>query len=210
MEEISLWAGFILTLMVFSYVLGDNFLYRLAAYVFVGLTAGYVTVITWNSVLMPWVRQTILSGGGPAVVILGAVPLVLGASLLFKGTNRFGRLGGVALALLIGVGTSVALVGSVSGTLIPLAAGAARPDLDLPSFLISIIGVVCALVYFQYSSRRAPSGEPRRALPISLMAAIGQIFIVVTLGALYAAAILTSLVVFTDRVAYLIARIGGS
>ncbi|HLV33734.1 MAG TPA: hypothetical protein VKY59_01415, partial [Spirillospora sp.] len=63
MEQIGLWAGFVLTLMVFSYILGDNFLYRLAVYVFVGLAAGYIVVITWESVIWPWVNGAMLRQG---------------------------------------------------------------------------------------------------------------------------------------------------
>ena len=34
-------AGAVLTLMVFSYLLGDNFLYRIAIHVFIGAAAAY-------------------------------------------------------------------------------------------------------------------------------------------------------------------------
>ena len=51
-DQIGLWIGFILTLMVFSYLLGDNFLYRLAIYIFVGLAAGFVTMATVVGVVM--------------------------------------------------------------------------------------------------------------------------------------------------------------
>ncbi|MBK8134860.1 MAG: hypothetical protein IPK52_03305 [Chloroflexi bacterium] len=207
-SEIGLWAGFILTLMVFSALLGDNFFYRLAVYVFVGMSAGYAAVVTWNSVLIPWIRDTILSGE-PVRVVYGSVPLVLGALLLFKGSARLGRLSGLTMALLIGVGTAVTLIGATAGTLIPLTFGVTKPALDTPSFLISIAGVVCSLVYFQYVAVRTPSGGSRRSLPIMSLSLVGQAFIVVTLGALYASAILSSLAVFSDRVAYIIARLNG-
>jgi preprotein translocase subunit SecF len=60
-EQIGLLVGFILTLMVFSYLLGDNILYRLALYVFVGLSAGYLTLVTVDTVLLPWLNQTVLA-----------------------------------------------------------------------------------------------------------------------------------------------------
>ena len=46
MEELGLMVGFILTLMVYSYLIRDNFLYRIAVYVFVGIAAGFVTIVT--------------------------------------------------------------------------------------------------------------------------------------------------------------------
>ena len=64
-EQVGLWAGLILSLMVFSYLLGDNILYRVAIYVFVGLAAGYVAVVTVESVLLPWLNSTVLAADAP-------------------------------------------------------------------------------------------------------------------------------------------------
>lgn len=208
-EQVGLWIGFILTLMVFSYLLGDNFLYRLATYVFVGLTAGFVTMITVESVLLPWIRSTIQSGD-PGGLILGAIPLLLGLLLLLRTTPRVGRLGQLALAFVIGIGTAVALVGAISGTLLPITnTTAASIGADALNGFILILGVVCTLIYFQYLARRLPTGETRRGLVARAFGAVGQGFIVVTLGALYGGAILSGLVVFSDRIAFILTRIAG-
>ena len=208
-DQIGLWIGFILTLMVFSYLLGDNFLYRLAVYVFVGLAAGFVTMVTVESVLLPWLHATVQSG----VVgnqVLGAVPFILGLLLLFKGQQRFHRLGNLALAFVVGIGTAVALVGAISGTLLPLAnATATSVGGDALNGFILVLGVVCTLIYFQYLARRVPGGETRRGLVVRAFGAVGQGFIVVTLGALYGGAILSGLVIFSERIAFILARIGG-
>lgn len=208
LQEIGLWAGFILTLMVFSYLLGDNFLYRLAVYVFVGLSAGYVAIVTYTSVLLPWLQETVFSGNLGQIVI-GFIPLVLGALLLLKGAGRLGWLAGVTLALLIGVGSAIALVGAVSGTLIPLTLEPTRTGLTLPNFLMSVIAIVCSLFYFMYLAKPTPSGIPRRSLPVAVMALVGEAVIVVTFGTLYAAAILSSLTVFSERIVFMLSRFGG-
>jgi hypothetical protein len=150
-----------------------------------------------------------LLSGEPVRVIYGAIPLVLGGLLLFKGSTRLSRIAGLTMALLIGVGTAVTLIGATAGTLLPLTFGVTRPSLDMPSFLVSIAGVICSLVYFQYIAVRRPDGSARRSLPILSLSLVGQGFIAVTLGALYASAILSSLAVFSDRVAYILARLNG-
>ena len=43
----------VLTLCVFSYLLGDNFLYRLAEYLFVGVAIGYAVVVAFHNILVP-------------------------------------------------------------------------------------------------------------------------------------------------------------
>lgn len=211
-DQIGLWAGFILTLMVFSYLLGDNFLYRLAVYIFVGLSAGFLLMVTVSNVILPWTRLTVLSGDRDQL-ILGSVPFVFAILLLLKTTSRLNRVGNLALAILIGIGTAVALVGAVMGTLIPLVGGTAQSVTTDPlnGFLV-VFGVVCTLIYFQYLARRAPglqAGVNRRGLIGRTFGTIGQGVIVITLGALYGGAILTGLTILSERVAFIFARISG-
>ncbi len=210
-EQVGLWIGFIFTLMIFSYILGDNFLYRIAVYVFVGLAAGYITLVTVENVIVPWIQGTLLSSSaGLGGILIGLVPFVFGILLLLKTSPRLGRIGNIAIAFIIGVGTAVALVGAIAGTLLPLAmstGSGARVDV-LNGFLISL-GVVCTLLYFYYLARRQPDGSTQRRLVVRAAAGMGQLFIVVTLGAIYAGAILTSLTIFSERIGFILARITG-
>jgi hypothetical protein len=69
---------------------------------------------------------------------------------------------------------------------------------------------VSSLIYFQYLARRLPDGSTRRNIVVRFFGTIGQGFIVVTFGALYAAAIISSLTVFSERLGFILARILGS
>jgi hypothetical protein len=210
-EQIGLWIGLVLTLMVFSYLLGDNILYRIAVYLFSGLSAGYAILVTVDNALLPWLRGSVLATDAtPLGMIIGVLPFALLALLMLKGTVRFNGLGQLALAFLIGVGTAVALVGAISGTIIPLAnATSSAVRLDPLNGFLAFVGVVGTLMYFQYIGRRAPGGgeEP---LPFSrVVGAVGRGVVVITLGALYAGAILTSLTIFSERISFILARITG-
>ncbi len=209
-EQIGLLAGFILTLCVFSYVLGDNFLYRIAVYIFIGLAAGYITIVTTESVILPWLRTTLMSGDVGSV-ILGIIPVLLAFLLLLKASPRVAGIGSLALAFIIGVGTAVAVVGAITGTLLPLVNSTSSiRNGDLLNGVIIFIGVICSLIYFQYLARRLPDGRTQRNIVVRFFGRIGQGFIVVTFGALYAAAIISSLTVFSERIGFILARIMGS
>ena len=52
-DLISRAVGLIFTLFIFSYLIGDNFLFRSAVYIFIGVSAGYAAVVVWHYVLMP-------------------------------------------------------------------------------------------------------------------------------------------------------------
>lgn len=208
LELLSGWVGFVLTLLIFSYLLGDNFLYRLAVYVFVGVAAAYSAVVAVEGVLIPWINGTILSGGGAAPLLIGLFPLAIGFLLLLKAVPRLTLLGNLGMAFMIGIGTAVALVGTISGTLIPLttATGTAVVD-NAVNGVVIVLGTITVLLYFQYLSVRNDKDEVVRPLAIRLAGAIGQAFLIVTFASLYAGAILSSLTIVSERIAFLLAQV---
>ena len=77
----------ILTLFVFSYLLGDNVLYRFAEHLFVGVAVGYAMVVAFHTVigsklLMPLIEA--LSDGNWGLVLLLGISLLMGLLLLTK------------------------------------------------------------------------------------------------------------------------------
>ena len=142
-EQIGLWAGFVLTLMIFSYVLGDNFLYRIAVYVFVGLAAGFITIVTVESVILPWLRGTLLAeNAGVGNMLFGLIPLVIG--VLFGITPYLLRIRNGAGLSLVSV-----LVIFMTGLLAPLVL-----SVDILCVPFLIIGFV--LVDFFNRALRGP------------------------------------------------------
>jgi hypothetical protein len=71
-EPLGTIIGLVLTLMVFSYIFGDNFLFRLATHIFVGVAAGYAAVLVIYNIIFP-----LLANPGDELVRLGP-PLILG------------------------------------------------------------------------------------------------------------------------------------
>ncbi len=197
--------GFVLTIMVFSYIFGDNFLFRLASYLFVGVSGGYVGALVIDQVILPRLIYPLLQGSLVEKALAG-IPLALGALLLFKLSPRLARIGNIPMAYLVGVGAAIAVGGAVFGTLLGQIRGAAEPfNLSDPanSFsgllegLVVLVGAVGTLVYFQFGANTRPDQLPRRAPVVESLAVVGQVFIGITLGALFAgvyAAAVTALV----------------
>lgn len=214
------WVSFVLTLLVFSYLLGDNFLYRISIHVLVGVAAAYTVIVAAESVVVPWLNETLLadtagrdSGTMAGLRVLGTIPFLVGVLLLFKYSPRLAPVGDLGLAFVIGVGLAVALAGAVAGTVIPLAraAGQSVGD-DALDGIVIVVGVITTLVYFQYTAVER-EGKLQRPRPVRALGAVGQVFVTVTLGALYAGAILTSLAIFSDvfrtQLEFILDRIGG-
>jgi hypothetical protein len=171
--------------------------------------------------VIPWVEITLTDPNTTAdnevlaLAIVGIIPFIVGFFLLLKLIPRYAPLGNLGSSLIIGIGTGVALVGVVIGTVLPLIdeTGQSINEDESINALVLIGGTICTLLYFQYWSRRGRNDQPRRPLPLRIVAVIGQGFIAVTLGALYAGTILTSLNIFStvinDQLRFVLDQLGG-
>ena len=198
-EPLGTIIGFVLTLMVFSYIFGDNFLFRLATHIFIGVAAGYAAVLVIYNIIFPMLAQP-----GDELVRLGP-PLILGAWLLTKTSPRLSRLGNPVLAYLVGVGAAAAISGALLGTIFPLVDQSTR-ELSGTNVLdvivngsIILVGTLTTLIYFHYGASPTPSGVTKRKTPIEIGAWIGKFFIAITLGAIFAGVYLAVLTVFIER-----------
>ena len=132
------------------------------------------------------------------------IALIMGLLLLLKPVRQLAWLTNSVFAVVIAVGAAVALVGTISGTLLPLTFNTTNSVNDnLVEGIIIFIGVASSLIYFQYQARRNPDGSVERGRISRTVGTLGKGFIVATLGALYATAILTSLTIFTERIGIL-------
>ncbi len=202
--------AFLFTLMILSYLIGDNPLFRVAIYIFVGVSAGYVAAVAWWQVLWPDVVIPALTGT-PTQRMLLAVPVLLGGLLLMKAWPPLTRLGMPAMGLLVGVGAAVALGGAVNGTLLPQL-NATITAFDPKKFssaetlidaIFVLVGLATTLVYFHFSARVTPDGSVSRFRVIELTAFVGSIFVAVTLGVLFAGIYSAALTALIERLHFL-------
>jgi len=215
-EFISALVGLLLTLMVFSYLIGDNPLFRIAVYLFIGVASGYTAAIVWHSVLVPKLFQPLMAFNPLAIV-----PLVFGVSLLAKLSARTAWMGNFAMAVLVGAGAAAAIGGALIGTLLPQAQAAidgfdilsAGSGLEAASRLLEGVivlgGTVFTLASFHFSAGRAADGVPKRNGIIEGIAWVGRIFIAITFGALYAGVYMSALTAMIERLSFVLNFIRG-
>lgn len=199
--------GFLLTVMVFSYLIGDNPLFRMAVYLFIGVASGYAAAVIVNNVLLAKFQALPLND--PVQLAIGLIPFLFAASLLAKLSPRLSWLGNFAMAVLVGVGAATALGGALAGTLIPQAEAAMealtpRSLLDLLEGGVMLVGTVATLAYFQFGARRASDGTVKRNALLEALAWLGRIVIAVTLGVLFAGVYMAALTAMIERLSSLI------
>ena len=209
--------GFFLTLMIFSYLIGDNPLFRIAVYLFIGVSSGYAAVVIWYYVLVP--RFSPLMDDPTQLLLL--IPLILCFSILTKLMPRISWIGSFAMAVLVGVGAATAIGGALLGTLIPQAqasmdaldlgatGGGAAALYKLADGAVMLFGTVFTLAYFHFSAKRVSDGSVKRNAILEILAWVGRIFIAVTFGVLFAGVYMAALIAMIERLSSLINVVKG-
>ncbi len=197
---IGLIIGFLLTLFIYSYIWGDNPLYRLAVHILVGVSAGYAAVVVVRELLLPVYVQL---RANPTTLELagGLVPFVLGLLLVLKRLPRLAWLGTGTIALLVGVGAAVALMGALTGTLLPQVTAAADPD----PVIALIVALLTAVTLLSFTFRTKPHREGTWKRP--WWQQIGQGILMITFGALFASVLNTSFILLIERITFFVDQV---
>ncbi len=208
----------LLTVMVLSYLVGDNAFFRLAVHIFVGTAAGYAGALIWQAVLRPaFVDPVLLNGVGVFADFDFLLPLALVLLLLLKVSPATSRLGTFPLALLVGVVAAVVVGGAITGTLIPQTLASMTSILPVEAnrltgetgfesilnVLIVLIATVSTLFYFAFSGAGEKPGVTTRIARSLRLDTLGRYFIAITFGVMYAGTLMAAIIVLSERVQFL-------
>lgn len=208
--------SFFLTLMVFSYILGDNPFFRFAIYLFIGVASGYAAVVTIYNVILPNLVVPLFSPNREQQLI-ALIPLVLSLLFLTKIFPFTARWGNPSMAYLVGVAAAVAIGGAALGTLFPQITASTnllnlgllqQIDENLTLQLINgsliLLGTLTTLAYFHFSVRTVADEPTARPAWIDWLAGIGRIFIAVTFGFVFAGVYAAALTALVERLHFMV------
>ncbi len=203
-DLVGILLGFILTLFIFSYAWGDNPFFRIATNIFVGVAAGYAIIITIYNVLIPQLIMPLLSNNR-SEMILAVVYLIPSALLLTKISPRLSTIGNPAMAILVGIGAAAALGGAVTGTLFPQVSASIHifDDQNFVSAGIILVGALATLLYFQFGVPKKTEKLSTRTGIFRGISWVGQAFIAITFGALFAGVYFSALTALVERLSYI-------
>jgi len=212
-EFIGLALGFLLTILIFSYLMGDNPFFRLAIHIFIGVSAAYVAVITINNVLIPRLILPLINGTGQERLL--SIILLIPSLFLFLKVTPLRKAGNWAVAILVGIGAAAAIGGAITGTLFPQILGTinsvdptaytittSRWDQAINGIII-VIGTITTLIYFHFGTKDVPGQSDERQPFIEAISKIGKVFIAITFGALYAGVYLSALAALVERLSFI-------
>ena len=214
-NQIEIWIGAALTLMIFSFLWKDNFFYKFAEHLFVGVSAAYWMIVgLWTTILpnlvarlWPGLVKGVLPGAAQAEPqYIFIVPLVFGLLLLTRLLPKVFVLSRMSMGLVIGYAAGTNLIrylqsdmmSQVSKTIVPIvvvADGRLQPG---PTFsnLVLFVGVICGLIYFFFSREHTGVLKPASRIGIWVL--------MVTFGASFGYTVMARISLLTGRVQYLL------
>lgn len=204
-ELFTLIIGVALTVMVFSYILGDRLFFGIATHILIGVSAGFLALVVIQKIILPYLVKPLANVTDPGL-LLALVPLALSILVVLMLFRRGTQAGAIPLAFLGGVLAALAIIGVTRGTLAPQILSMigrfepgklmheAQPQWSaIVEALMILLGVISVLFVFHHRGQ-AKVGEVVRPIFLQGIGSIGQIFIGITFGALFVGLFSTALI----------------
>jgi hypothetical protein len=198
--------------MILSYIFGHNFIFRIALYLLIGVSAGYSVAIVITKVIIPYLVIPFYSGDWTQRILI-IIPIILSFLVLILLILKLKNLGSIPMAIVIGMFAGVLIVGLLLGTLVPQIIGTVdmfstsienvRETSDWISLLdavVMLVGIIASLMFFHHGSDKDAVNAKESSSSNKPFSKLGQIFIGITLGVLFAGVYAMALMALISRI----------
>ena len=196
------WVAGVLTLAIYSFLYKDNPFYKVAEYIFVGISAGYWAVFLWWNYAYPNLFVPLGEGN-----YWNIIPILLGFMMFTQLSKRTSWLVRFPLTFVLGVSLGLQIVAAVEGDMVPqlrgtfspFAPGALFNTYDFwtsVGFIVLLVGVLSTLIYFFFSK------EHKGILGVG--SRIGVYFLMVAFGASFGYTIMARISLLFGRLHFLL------
>ena len=187
----------ILTIAILSFLYGDNPVYKMAETLLVGVSMGYVLVITWTNTLMAVLFKPLFVESEFWLII----PFIFGLLMFGRFHKSTSFLSRYSMAVLIGSGAGVAIPAMLGArTLRQMTATVEMVQgdsfLTIFSGLVVVVGLFSTLSYFYFS--REHEGIMGRS------ARVGTYFLMIFFGTTFGYTVMSRVSTFIGRMDFLL------
>ena len=195
------WIAALLTLFIFSFLYKDNPFYKFAEHLFVGVSAGYFVVQQFWQVIVPNLIDPVMDPAKPhrwTYFVAVLLCLMLFTRLFAKASwlSRF------AIAVIIGVYAGAKTTGFAQAEVVAQVQATMLPLWDSANIvgsinnIVLVIGVVCTLVFFFFSTEHKGA--------IGATAKLGIWYLMVSFGAAYGFTVMSRISLLIGRFQFLL------
>ncbi len=210
-ELIGLWVAALLTLAIYSFLYGDNPIYKFSEHIFVGVSAAYGAAIVYHQALIPklvqplseGLIQPLLASDVSAIVWTKAtlvIPGLLGILIFGRFFRGYQWLSRWPIAFVMGLGAGLSIPRSIQSLVLKQMYGTMQPVWPLTGGgfdnLLLIVGVICTLAYFYFSL-------PHRGV-MGWMSRVGIWFLMIGFGAGFGNTVMARISLLIGRLEFLL------
>jgi len=208
MDTFGVWISAFLTLCIFSFLYKDNPFYKFAEHLFVGVSVGYGVVLSIYQGIIPFAYEPLkkaFTGENP-YKFFTIIPIIIGLLFFTRLIPKYSWLIRYPIAILIGIGSGVAIprmmeaqiFEQINGTLRPFGHFGNLGGWGIFSAILMFIGVICTLTYFFFSVEHKGV--------IGGMSKIGIIFLMIGFGSAFGNTVMGRVSLLIQRVEFLLSN----
>ncbi len=203
-SDINIWISALLVLAVFSILYRDNFIYRIAESIFIGVSAGYFFCLWYFSVIKPAFEDAI---AGQWHLL---VPVFTGVLILILRKGKLSEILRIPASFLAGLFASLTIIiyfrayvfEMISASIFPLVVLTDEGKINWTSTvnaLVSITGTASVLIFFV--ARKYPDVKMIRGY-----AEAGRFYLLVAIGTSFGYTLFSRILLFAGRFDFLISQ----
>lgn len=192
-----IWIAAFLTLMIFSFLYKDNPFYKFAEHLFVGVANGYYIALYWHNSLKPNLFEQLSAGN-----FIYIIPLLLGLMYFTRFIPKLSWLVRIPIGFMIGWGAGISIPAYFQAFVLKQLQGTIVTPQSFNTpwagiwAIISLIGVICTLVYFYFSKEHKGLLKPT--------ARLGILFIMIGFGASFGYTVMARVSLLIGRIQFLL------
>ncbi len=178
---IGIWVAALLTLAIYSFLYKDNPFYKVAEHVYIGVSTGYLVVVTLRDALYRDLWEPLFVNQHKEYLVI--IPALLGLILFTRFTKTLGWMSRISIAFIVGAASGMSIPYNTQTFLLRHTEATIMPFAGISDWaawvnnLLILIGVVSVLVYFFFSIKHEG--------PVRPVARTGMIFLMLFFGAAF-------------------------
>jgi hypothetical protein len=191
-SNIGVWLAAFATIFVYSYLLGDNPLFKFAEHFYIGIAAAHAVVLGFQNIQeMAWKPLV----GGKWIMI---IPLIMGLLLYTRFVKDWSSLSRIPIAFLVGLAAALSIRGALDASLIKQVAATMVPVTDFNSLIFPIM-VAATITYFFFTA-----GSNTK--PIQFSAQIGRWVMMIAFGSAFGNTVMARMSLVIGRLQFLFGK----
>jgi hypothetical protein len=211
------WIGALLSIAIFSFLYRDNWLYRVAENIFVGVGNGYFISLIYSNVLIPDIYKPLKEATAKAATegwswslfnpaqyanFLVIIPTIIGAMYITRFIPRISWMVRIPIAILMGYASAAAIPATMEATVLKQLANTILRRGDFVGLestigtIVIFLGTFCTLYFFYFS--RKDTGINKH------VANIGVFFMMIGFGASFGLTVMGRVSLAIGRIIFLL------